>query len=237
MTPRPSAIAVGSELLARDIARYEKASGGPRTGDFAFFLYHEHSGPHFGSVEFYLGSEGVPLPVRVAAFYDRAIDLENIFGAKYLVDAVSGRATQWMDPETERYRRLAAQLPGSFRNLLVEVSDVEGRFGRFKAYYVPRERITWQMVLDTIESGRRLETVQSFLILWDVQRVIWRAKFETVTGNESLRNEIDAVLARMPAAESKLAAFNLQMLHDYGGRIRQIRQSIGSEPKPADVQP
>ena len=51
LTPLPSGFAVGSEELARDIARQERRLGGPRPGDFLSFLYHEHDGPHFGSVE------------------------------------------------------------------------------------------------------------------------------------------------------------------------------------------
>ena len=71
---------------------------------------------------------------------------------------------------------------------------MEGRFGHFKAYYVPHEKVTSELVLTTIDIGRRLETVEPFLVLWDAQRVIWRAKFEAVPGNASLRGEIDALL-------------------------------------------
>ncbi len=160
VNPRPSAIPVGSEVLAFDIARHQKGVGGTRPGEFAYYLYHEHAGPHFGSVEFYLRLQGVPLASRIAGFYDRAIDVSNFFDAKYLFEG-TGRSGEWDDPENRRYRLLAQNLPVAFRNVLVEVSDLEARFGRFKVYYVPRERITRDMVLTTIETGRRLETDRS----------------------------------------------------------------------------
>ena len=233
--PRPSTVPVGSESLARDIARHEKGKGGTKSGEFVYFLYHEHNGPHFGSVEFYLRFEGAPLMSRVAAFYDRAIDIENIFDAKYLVEAVAGHATEWMDPETLRYRRLAEHLPPAVRNLLVEVSDVEGRFGHFKAYYVPRERITLDMVLSTIKTGRELETVEPFLILWDAQGIIWRAKFERMELNETLGNEIDSLLARVPAAKSQLSAINGRALDDYLVKIHDIRRNVGDARAPVSA--
>ena len=227
ITPRPSAVPIGSETLARDIARHEKRIGGTKPGEFAYFLYHEHAGPHYGTVEFYLRFEGAPLWGRIAGFNNRAIELENIFGAKYLVDEVGGNAGEWEDPENQRYRRLAANLPTAFQQLLVEVSDVEGRHGRFKVYYVPRERITLDMVLSTIEIGRKLETVEPFLILWDAQRVIWRAKFEPLTGNDSLRQEIDGLLPRTLDAERQLSTLNRQLLQGYLSKIQDIRQRIG----------
>ena len=67
------------------------------------------------------------------------------------------------------------RVPLTFRSILVEVSDVVGRFGHFKIHYVPPERITPAMVLRTIEIGRGLETAEAYLILWDAQRIIWRA--------------------------------------------------------------
>ena len=57
-SPPPSATPIGSEMLARDIASHERRMDGTKPGEFVFFLYHEHSGPHFGSVEFYLPSYG-----------------------------------------------------------------------------------------------------------------------------------------------------------------------------------
>jgi hypothetical protein len=238
-TPRPSAVAVGSEIIALDIERNERRLGGTRPGEFAYFLYHEHRGPHFGSVEFYLRLDGVPLEGRWAGWWNRAIDLENIFGAKYLVRAVSQDATgmQWHDPETERYRRLAEHFPASFENLLVEVSDVQGRFGHFKAYHVPHERITREMVLETIETGRQLETVEPFLVLWDAQRVLWRAKFEAPGGNASLHSEIESVLARAPLVERALIPINRQTLQDYVVRIKEIRSRVSDASPLTSVEP
>ena len=227
ITPRPSAVAVGSEFLARDIARQERRVGGTKPGEFAYFLYHQHGGPHYGSVEFYLRFEGVPLGGRIAGFNNRAIEIQNIFGAKYLVDQVDENAREWQDPENRRYRSLAANLPPAFRNLLIEVSDVEGRFGRFKAFYVPRDRITLDMVLSAIETGRKLETVDAFQLLWDAQRVIWRAKFEPVEGNHSLRQEIDALLPRVLAGNQQLSTLNRQILQGYLTEIDGILRRIG----------
>jgi hypothetical protein len=224
ITPRPSATPIGSELLARDIARHEQHAGGVKPGDFVFFLYHEHRGPHMGAVELYLRLDDAPMPCLVAGFFDRAIDVENIFGAKYLVDEVEGSALTWDDTENQRYRRLMAKIPPAFKTQLVEVSDVGGRFGHFKAYYVPRERVTREMVMETIALGRSQETVGPFLALWDAQRIIWRAKFEPLPGNASLRNEIDAWA---PAAETALTAMNREMLRRYAARIQEIRKAIG----------
>jgi hypothetical protein len=225
--PLPSAIPIGSEILARDIARHEKLVGGTKPGEFVFFLYHEHSGPHFGSVEFYLPSVGSNLAGRVGAFWNRPVNVENIFGAKYLVEAVARYTTAiWIDEESRRYQQLTERLPVAFRNLLVEVSDVDARLGRFKAYYVPRERITREMVLSTIETGRQLETVKPFLVFWDAQRIIWRARFETVEGNASLRDEIDDVVARVPVSESALTPMNRAALHEFLVRIKELRSRV-----------
>jgi hypothetical protein len=222
--PRPSAIPIGSEILANDIARHEIAVGGTKPGDFVSFLYHEHGGPHFGSVEFYLHLEGVTLPSRVGAFWNRPVNLENIFDAKYLVEETARYTTPiWRDFEEERYQGLAEHFPPAFRSLLVEVSDVRGRLGRFKAYYVPREKLTREIVLDTIAIGRQLETVDSFLVFWDAQRVLWRAKFEAVEGNTTLRDEIDAVVARSGESQSRLTPMNLQTLRDYLAKLAAIR--------------
>jgi Dolichyl-phosphate-mannose-protein mannosyltransferase len=232
VTARPSTVPVGSELIARDIASHEKRVGGVKPGDFVYFLYHEHRGPHMGAVELYLRFEGAPMPCLVAGFFDRAIDVQNIFGAKYLVDEETGPGLTWDDGENRRYRRLMAHISPAFKNLLVEVSDVEGRFGHFKAYYVPREQITSEMVMETIALGRSLETVTPFLVLWDAQRIISRAKFEPVPGNTSLRDEIDAWVRQVPAAETALATMNREALGRYTARIKEIRKEIG-EDRPA----
>jgi hypothetical protein len=229
LNPRPSAIPIGSEELASDIARYEKRTGATKPGEFVFFFYHEHAGPHFGSVEFYLRMHGTPLATRIAGFYDRAIDVGSFFEAKYLVEG-TGRSSDWNDPENQRYKAMAQHLPPEFRNILVEVSDVEGRFGRFKAYYVPRERITREMVMTTIDTGRRLETVEPYLTLWDAQRIIWRARFESIPGNSSLRTEIDAVLPRMSSVESTLTALNRTTLEGYTSQILEIRRLVDTSP-------
>ena len=221
--PRPSAVPVGSEEIAHDIARFEKRLGGTKPGDFAFFLYHEHAGPHFGSVEFYLRFEGAAVATVIAGFYDRAIDVSNLFNAKYLFEG-AGRSFEWNDLENRRYRVLAQNLPDDFRKILVEVSQVEGRFGRFSVHYVPRERITEDMVLSTIEIGRKLETVEANLSIWDAQRIVWRAKFEPIPGNADLRREIDEFLPRVPSAEAKLLTLNRQMLQQYVVRIQAIRK-------------
>ena len=231
--PRPSAVPVGSEALARDIARHEKLVGGTKAGEFAFFFYHEHAGPHFGSVEFYLTMEGAPLTTGIAGFYDRAIDVGNFFDAKYLVEGV-GRSAGWGDPENRRYRILAENLPAAFRDILVDVSEVDARFGRFSVHYVPRERVTRQMVLDTIDVGRRLEGVGANVALWDAQRIIWRAKFDTVPGNASLGQEIDAFLSRVtspdPQSLSLLRTINRSALQNYVTRIHEIRRLVDSAP-------
>ena len=39
VSPLPSAVAVGSELLARDIARHEKRVGGTKPGEFVYFSF------------------------------------------------------------------------------------------------------------------------------------------------------------------------------------------------------
>ena len=133
--PPPSAIPIGSEMLARDIASYERRLGSAKPGEFVFFLYHEHAGPHFGSVEFYLPSYGSNLAGRIGAFWNRAVDVENIFGAKYLVEPVARyNPVIWTDEESKRYQQVTDRLPADFRNILVEVSDVDVRFGRFKVY-------------------------------------------------------------------------------------------------------
>ena len=205
--------------------RHEKRVGGTKPGDFAFFLYHEHAGPHYGSVEFYLRIEGAPLATGIAGFYDRAIDVGNFFDAKYLFEG-AGRSWQWNDPENRRYRLLAQNLPPAFRAILVEVSDVEGRFGRFKVHYVPRERVTKEMALEAIDTGRRLETVEANLILWDAQRIVWRARFESIPGNVALRQEIDAFLPRVASAETRLLALNRQALERDVARIHDIRKLV-----------
>jgi 4-amino-4-deoxy-L-arabinose transferase-like glycosyltransferase len=236
LTPRPSTVAIGSESLAHDLASHERRVGGFQPGDFAYFLYHEHAGPHFGSVEFYLRFfEGSPLAARIAGFNNRAIELDNIFGAKYLIDEVAGPGIQWQDAENVRYRRFMEHLPRAFRNLWIEVSDLQGRVGRFKAYYVPREQITSGMVMTAIDIGRKLETEEPFLMLWDAQRIIWRAKFEIVHGNTSLRDDIDALLPQMPIAEASLSALNRQLLRDYRVTIDRIRGNItAGEPRPSE---
>ncbi len=227
ITPRPSAVAVGSEFLARDIARQERRVGGTKPGEFAYFLYHQHGGPHYGSVEFYLRFEGVPLGGRIAGFNNRAIEIQNIFGASTSSIRSTKMPGSGKTLRSRRYRSLAANLPPAFRNLLIEVSDVEGRFGRFKAFYVPRDRITLDMVLSAIETGRKLETVDAFQLLWDAQRVIWRAKFEPVEGNHSLRQEIDALLPRVLAGNQQLSTLNRQILQGYLTEIDGILRRIG----------
>jgi hypothetical protein len=233
VTPRPSAVPIGSEVLARDIASHEKRVGGVKPGDFVYFLYHEHRGPHMGAVELYLRFEDAPMPCLVAGFFDRAIDVQNIFGAKYLVDAEAGGALTWDDAENQRYRRLMAHISPAFKTLLVEISDVQGRFGHFKAYYVPRERVTREMVMETIALGRSIETVMPFLILWDAQRIVWRAKFEPLPGNASLRDEIDAWAPKVLAAETTLATMNREALRRYAARIQEIRKGIGEAERSA----
>jgi 4-amino-4-deoxy-L-arabinose transferase-like glycosyltransferase len=232
VAPLPSPIAVGSELLARDIARHEKRLGGTKPGEFVYFLFHEHRGPHMGAVDFYLRAEGAPLACPVAGFWNRAIDVENLFGAKYLIEAVAGTALVWQDPENVRYRHLVEHMPPAFRSLLVEVSDVEGRFGHFKAYYVPREKITADLVFRTIEIGRRLETVEPFKVLWDAQRVIWRARFEPVQGNVSLRGEIDELVPRLSISAGQVSSVNQPTVQGYLLRIQEIRRTTEEESRP-----
>jgi dolichyl-phosphate-mannose-protein mannosyltransferase len=234
LNPLPSSVAVGSEELAQDIARHAKRMGGVKPGEFVYFFYHEHAGPHFGSVEFYLRYAGAPLATRIAGFYDRAIDVSSFFDAKYLVEG-TGRSADWKDPENQRYKLLAQNLPAEFRAILVDVSDVDARFGRFKAFYVPQDRLTREMVLATIDTGRRLETVEPFLVIWDAQRIVWRAKFESLPANASLREEIDALLPRVPATEPKLSSWNRLTLQTYVARIQEIRKVVETAaPKPVE---
>jgi hypothetical protein len=229
LIPRPSTVPVGSEALASDITRYEARTGGTKPGEFVFFFYHEHAGPHFGSVEFYLKANGTPLTTRIAGFFDRAIDVGNIFDAKYLIEG-AGRSAEWADPENRRYRLLVQHLPREFRDILVEVSTVSARFGTFRAYYVPHDRITRDMVLTTIDAGRGLETVESNLILWDAQRAIWRARFEPVPGNASLRADMEDVLARVPASARKLSMANRVALDAFIARIQELRRLVDTKP-------
>ena len=83
------------------------------------------------------------------------------------------------------------------------------------------------MLLNTIAIGRKLETVEPFLVFWDAQRIIWRARFESVEGNASLRDEIDDVIARAPASESQVIPMNRQTLRDFLARIQEIRSRVG----------
>ena len=235
VNPRPSAIPVGSEVLAFDIARHEKrvvGRGQVSSPSFSIMSTQDPTSDRWSST---CGWQGVPLASRIAGFYDRAIDVGNFFDAKYLVEG-TGRSGEWNDPENRRYRLLAQNLPVAFRNVLVEVSDLEARFGRFKVYYVPRERITRDMVLTTIETGRRLETVPVNLVLWDAQRIIWRARFEAMPGNVSLRQEIDEFLQRISPAPPDLRATNRQVLQSYVTQIQEVRRMVDTVP-PAAPEP
>ena len=193
----------------------------------------EHGGPHFGSVEYHLRELGAPLGGHVGAFWNRPVDVGNIFGAKYLVESVARSTPPWSNLEADRYQKVIERLPRAFRNILVEVSDVEGRLGHFKAYYLPATLITEPMVMETIDIGGALETVEEFKIFWEAQRVIWRAQFEPVEGNLSLQREIDAVVKRAPAFEPKLTPMNRETLQTQLAKIAAIRARIGEASAPA----
>ena len=181
ITPRPSAVAIGSETLARDIARHEKRIGGTKPGEFAYFLYHEHAGPHYGTVEFYLRFEGCATGGTHSRIQQPRDRTREIFGAKYLDRRSRRRAggngkTRKTNgiADLQRICRRRFSILGS-RCRTWRAGSVDSRCTTFPVNASRRHGAQHH------RAGRQLETVEPFSILWDAQRVIWRAKFETLT--------------------------------------------------------
>ncbi len=195
---RPNRVPIGMRDAASDIIRFDRSehSDQPRQ---VFFAFHEHRGAHYASLNTYLGQRDTRIRASVGAFFDRPLDLSNILESGFVALSEPLVDSRTNDRELMRYQQLLQVAPKEYWQGLRLVSDVDGRFGRFKVFSVPPSIITSDTVDKLISQGKVLDGDRSNLF-WDEQELYWSLRLGRLDGSVA-RARHKELLARYQATE------------------------------------
>jgi hypothetical protein len=148
---RPSRQAVGSKEIASRIASDFVKRGNPSGELGTFFLYHDHRGPHWGSVQHYLQTL-LPNKTKTAAgaLKNRPVDLVSLFNADYwIVKEFPREETE--DIESIRYQKWYEDNEASLQQLLTPVAIVRGRYATFTILHLERPRVSCAFIRGQVQ--------------------------------------------------------------------------------------
>jgi hypothetical protein len=174
---------VGLKEAASDLARFEAHHSETAKRNLIFFAFHEHRGVHAHALRLYLRAQDSHLTATWGAFYDLPLDLFNIFDAGFLAidvplpppSSVDVSPFAPRDPELRRYRRWLSLAPETYWSNLQLVSDINGRFGHFRIFFVPGSAASPELIRTMLASGKVIDGGR-FEPFWDAQELYWRTR-------------------------------------------------------------
>jgi hypothetical protein len=175
----PNSKSVGVREAASDLIRFEQTHPDAQSRNLVFFAVHEHRALHSQALAHYLYWQGSHLRTAVGAFFDLPLDLHNLLEGGFLALQDPFEAPSWNDRELGRYYRWLKSAPAAFWLGLQLVSDINGRYGRFRIVFVPESLATPQLVQAMIASGKEIDGDQ-YALFWQAQELYWRAKLELI---------------------------------------------------------